>query len=86
MTTAFTLDQNPDFFTKGLSANLTASFYNYTYSATYRTATPYYFKVGTAVRSTPDGTANLITNSIGDTGTTSLTSTDGSGGHRRHSR
>lgn len=44
MTTAFTLDQNLDFFTKGLSANLTASFYNYTYSATYRTATPYYFR------------------------------------------
>ena len=82
MTTAFTLDQNLDFFTKGLSANLTASFYNYTYSATYRTATPYYFKVEDGSSLNPDGTANLITNSIGDTGTTYLTSTDGNGGHR----
>ena len=80
MTTAFTLDQNLDFFTKGLSANLTASFYNYTYSATYRTATPYYFKVEDGSSLNPDGTANLITNSIGDTGTTYLTSTDGNGG------
>ena len=84
MTTAFTLDQNLDFFTKGLSANLTASFYNYTYSATYRTATPYYFKVEDGSSLNPDGTANLITNSIGDTGTTYLTSTDGNGGHRRY--
>ena len=60
MTTAFTLDQNLDFFTKGLSANLTASFYNYTYSATYRTATPYYFKVEDGSSLNPDGTANLI--------------------------
>ena len=64
MTTAFTLDQNLDFFTKGLSANLTASFYNYTYSATYRTATPYYFKVEDGSSLNPDGTANLITLSL----------------------
>ena len=64
--------------------SLTASFYNYTYSATYRTATPYYFKVEDGSSLNPDGTANLITNSIGDTGTTYLTSTDGNGGHRRY--
>lgn len=84
VTTAFTLDQNLDMLTKGLSANFTASFYNYTYSATYRSATPYYFKVEDESSLNPDGTANLVTNSIGDTGTTYLTSTDGNGGHRRY--
>ena len=84
MTTAFTRDENLDFFTKGGSANRTASVYNYTYSATYRTATPYYFKVEDGSSLNPDGTANLITNSIGDTGTTYLTSTDGNGGNRRY--
>ncbi len=79
MTTAFTADQDLDFITKGLKANFTASFYNYTYSATYRTAIPYYFKVEDG--STP---GNLILNPIGDTGTTYLTSTDGNGGHRRY--
>ncbi|MFR6633944.1 MAG: hypothetical protein ACLUQ6_01840 [Alistipes onderdonkii] len=83
VTTAFTLYQNPDMVTKGLSANFMASFYNYTYSATYRSATPYYFKVEDESSLNPDGTANLVTNSIGDTGTTYLTSTDGNGGHRR---
>ena len=80
VTTAFTLDQNLDMVTKGLSANFMASFYNYTYSATYRSATPYYFKVEDESSLNPDGTANLVTNSIGDTGTTYLTSTDGNGG------
>ena len=70
VTTAFTLDQNLDMVTKGLSANFMASFYNYTYSATYRSATPYYFKVEDESSLNPDGTANLVTNSIGDTGTT----------------
>ena len=84
VTTAFTLDQNLDMVTKGLSANFMASFYNYTYSATYRSATPYYFKVEDESSLNPDGTANLVTNSIGDTGTTYLTSTDGNGGHRRY--
>ena len=84
VTTAFTLDQNLDMVTKGLSANFMASFYNYTYSATYRSATPYYFKVEDESSLNPDGTANLVTNSIGDTGTTYLTSTDGNGGHPRH--
>ena len=83
VTTAFTLDQNLDMVTKGLSANFMASFYNYTYSATYRSATPYYFKVEDESSLNPDGTANLVTNSIGDTGTTYLTSTDGNGGHPR---
>ena len=84
VTTAFTLDQNLDMVTKGLSANFMASFYNYTDSATYRSATPYYFKVEDESSLNPDGTANLVTNSIGDTGTTYLTSTDGNGGHRRY--
>ena len=84
VTTAFTLNQNLDMVTKGLSANFMASFYNYTYSATYRSATPYYFKVEDESSLNPDGTANLVTNSIGDTGTTYLTSTDGNGGHRRY--
>ena len=38
------------------------------------------FKVEDGSSLNPDGTANLITNSIGDTGTTYLTSTDGNGG------
>ena len=74
ITAAFNIDQNLDMVTKGLSAKALVSFYNYSYAATNRYMTPYYFRVDDDYTVNADGTYNFTTSSIGTEGNTYLTS------------
>lgn len=74
ITAAFNIDQNLDMVTKGLSAKALVSFYNYSYAATNRYMTPYYFRVDDDYTVNGDGTYNFTTSSIGTEGNTYLTS------------
>ena len=74
LTTAFTVDQDLKFITPGLTLKGLASFYNYTYSYTSRSMTPFYYKVDEDYTVDPDGKYNYTTSSIGDPGSTYLTS------------
>lgn len=70
LTSAFTVDQNFDFITKGLSAKLLASFYNFTSTWTDRYMVPFYFKVNDDYTVDDAGNYSYTTSSIGDTGNT----------------
>lgn len=85
LTTAITVDQDLNFITKGLSAKVLASFYNYTYSASYRYFTPFYFKVKDDYSTNEDGSYKYNTESIGDPGNTYLSSSAAREGHREYS-
>ncbi|SMG12380.1 TonB-dependent receptor [Sphingobacterium psychroaquaticum] len=85
LTTVLNVDQDLGSLVKGLSAKFLTSFYNYTYSGTYRTFTPFYFKVNDNYTVNPDGTYNFTTESIGTPGSTYLTSSVGRAGHREYS-
>lgn len=75
MTASVNVDQNLNFITKGLSARAMASFYNYSYALTSRFHTPAYFKIDpNSVALGPDGNYTWDANSIGEEGTTYLTS------------
>lgn len=85
LTSAFTIDQDLGFFTKGLSVQLLASFYNYTYTGTYRYATPFYYKVNEDMTTqNPDGSYNIGYETAGGIGSTYLTSTTGHDGHHKY--
>ncbi len=85
MTAAFTVDQNLDMVTKGLSANALVSFYNYSYAATNRYMTPYYFRVDDDWVMNDDGTFNYTSSTIGTEGNTYLTSSVGHSGYHEWS-
>lgn len=77
-------DQNLDMITKGLSARVIASFYNYAYASTNRYMTPYYFKVVKPAAS-PDGTWTYEMDQAGDPGNTYLTSSVSHNGYHEWS-
>lgn len=76
------IDQDLGVFAKGLSANATVTFYNYSYAYVRRNLTPFYFKVGDYVKN-PDGTYSFTTEPIGPAGSTFLSSSVGDTGHHR---
>lgn len=85
LTSVLTVDQDLKGITKGLSAKVLASFYNYTYSGRYRFFTPYYFKVGEDYTVGEDGSYDYTTESIGTVGSTYLTSTVTRDGYHEYS-
>lgn len=85
LTTAINVEQDLSIITQGLSAKGMASFYNYTYSESYRHFTPFYFKVLEDYTPNPDGNYNIKTESIGDAGSTYLETGTSKDGHREYS-
>lgn len=81
---SFSIDQNLDFITKGLSANALISFYNYTYAADYRSSTPFYYKLSDYTKN-EDGTYDYTTESIGDVGSTYSSYSVGRDGRHEYS-
>lgn len=74
MTATLNVDQDLGMLTKGLSAKMMASFYNYSYAHTERYMRPYYFKVNDDYTVDEAGNYHWTANSIGDEGNTYLTS------------
>lgn len=74
MTASLQIDQDLKMITKGLSAKAFVSFYNYTYASTNRALVPYYFRVDDDYTVNEDGTYNFTTTTIGDEGSTYLSS------------
>ncbi|MFA6592217.1 MAG: TonB-dependent receptor [Bacteroidales bacterium] len=74
MTALASVDQDLHMVTKGLSAKALVSFYNYSYAATNREIIPYYFKVDDNYTVDGDGNYNYTTATIGQEGSTYLTS------------
>ncbi|MGN0201949.1 MAG: SusC/RagA family TonB-linked outer membrane protein [Candidatus Cryptobacteroides sp.] len=85
MTASLQIDQDLKMITKGLSAKAFVSFYNYSYASTNRTITPFYFRVDDDYSINPDGTYNFTTQSIGDEGSTYLTSSVSHSGYHEWS-
>jgi len=76
------LNQKLDFITKGLSANVLASFKNYSYSSITRRYTPYYYQLTSYSYDSTKKNYNYKLNMLGNGGTTSLSQSGGSDGDR----
>lgn len=85
LTSAFSVDQDFSFITKGLSAKALVSFYNYTSTTTNRNIVPFYFRIDDDYRINPDGTYDFTTSSLNSDGNTYLTSSVSHGGQREWS-
>jgi TonB-linked SusC/RagA family outer membrane protein len=85
LTSVFSIDQKLDFITKGLSCNALVSFYNYTYSSNYRSATPFYYKVLDNYTVDDKGNYNYNTASIGNPGSTYSSYSVGTNGNHEYS-
>ena len=83
----FNADQDLSFFTKGLKTRFLASFYNKTYTASYRNLTPFYFWLNEADPTYTDdeGTEHYNTASIGPNGTKYLSTSTSQDGYREYS-
>lgn len=75
MTASLNIDEDFRYITPGLSGKAMVSFYNYSYASTNRYLTPYYFRVTDDYTIKEDGTFDWNAVSIGDEGSTYLTST-----------
>jgi TonB-linked outer membrane protein, SusC/RagA family/TonB-dependent outer membrane receptor, SusC/RagA subfamily, signature region len=85
MTSVLSVDQDLKMITKGLSAKALVSFYNYSYASTNRTIIPYYFRVDDDYTVNDDGTYNFTSQTIGQEGSTYLTSSVSHSGYHEWS-
>lgn len=76
-TTAFNVDQDLQFITKGLKASAMASFYNYSFNWLDHWIVPFYYKVSDSYTIAPDGSYVYNTESIGAPGQPYLQSNSG---------
>jgi TonB-linked SusC/RagA family outer membrane protein len=76
------LNQKLDFITKGLSANVLASFKNYSYSSISRSYTPYYYQLASYGYDSTNKKYNYNLSLLGNGGSTSLGQSGGSAGDR----
>ncbi len=74
MTAVASIDQDLSMLTKGLTLKGLVSFYNYSYAATNRAIVPYYFKVDDDYTIDANGEYQYTTSTIGEEGSTYLTS------------